>query len=192
VAQPHDVDVHDVLVPDPVLAPHTVHELAAGEEDVRTACRKDPALHGRKVCEIILYQGLWAVWSYRVAHELHQRDVPLVPRMVSQAARLLTGIEILSGGTPGPHGIQGIGAGFVPAVLDTTVYDEVLTVTVDQARAVSRRLATTEGILAGVSSGAALHAAAAIAQRPEHEHQLIVVVLPDTGERYLSTPLFTG
>lgn len=99
---------------------------------------------------------------------------------------------VLSGGAPGSHGIQGIGAGFVPAVLDTTVYDEVLAVTVDQARAASRRLATTEGILAGVSSGAALHAATAIAQRPEHEHQLIVVVLPDTGERYLSTPLFTG
>lgn len=99
---------------------------------------------------------------------------------------------VLSGGAPGPHGIQGIGAGFVPAVLDTTVYDEVLTVTVDQARAASRRLATTEGILAGVSSGAALHASTAVAKRPEHERQLIVVVLPDTGERYLSTPLFTG
>lgn len=70
-------------------------------EDVRTACRKDPALHGRKMCEIVLYQGLWAVWSYRVAHELWQREVPLVPRMVSQAARFLTGIEIHPGASIG-------------------------------------------------------------------------------------------
>lgn len=70
-------------------------------EDVRTACRKDPALHGRRTCEIILYQGLWAVWSYRVAHELWQRDIPLVPRMVSQAARFMTGIEIHPGASIG-------------------------------------------------------------------------------------------
>jgi cysteine synthase A len=98
---------------------------------------------------------------------------------------------VLSGGTSGPHGIQGIGAGFVPAVLDTTSYDEIVRVSVDQARAASRRLAQVEGILAGVSSGAALHAASIVATRPERQGQLIVVVLPDTGERYLSTPLFT-
>ncbi|WP_432837814.1 cysteine synthase A [Dactylosporangium sp. CA-092794] len=98
---------------------------------------------------------------------------------------------VLSGGTPGPHGIQGIGAGFVPAVLDPAVYDEIVRVDADQARAAARRLARTEGILAGVSGGAALHAAAAIARRPENAGKTVVVVLPDTGERYLSTPLFT-
>jgi cysteine synthase A len=99
---------------------------------------------------------------------------------------------VLSGGAPGPHGIQGIGAGFVPSVLDTAAYDEVQRVTVDQARAAARRLARAEGILAGVSSGAALHAASTVAARPEHRGAVVVVVLPDTGERYLSTPLFTG
>jgi cysteine synthase len=98
---------------------------------------------------------------------------------------------VLGGGTAGPHGIQGIGAGFVPAVLDTAIYDEVRTVTVDQARAAARRLARTEGILAGVSSGAALHAATSVAAQPRHRDAVIVVLLPDTGERYLSTPLFT-
>ncbi|HET9519049.1 MAG TPA: cysteine synthase A [Actinoplanes sp.] len=99
---------------------------------------------------------------------------------------------VLSGGTPGPHGIQGIGAGFVPEVLDPTVYDEVFTVDVEQARATARRLARTEGVLGGVSSGAVLFAALAVAARPEHANANIVVVLPDTGERYLSTPLFTA
>ncbi|MEV6306620.1 cysteine synthase A [Actinoplanes sp. NPDC051861] len=97
---------------------------------------------------------------------------------------------VLSGGPPGPHGIQGIGAGFVPEVLDPTVYDEIVHVDVDQARAASRLLARTEGILAGVSSGAALHAAREVAHRPDNKDQTIVVVLPDTGERYLSTPLY--
>ncbi|MEV4701867.1 cysteine synthase A [Actinoplanes sp. NPDC049316] len=97
---------------------------------------------------------------------------------------------VLSGGAAGPHGIQGIGAGFVPEVLDPTVYDEVVRVDVGQARSAARRLARTEGILAGVSSGAALYAAARVARRPEYEGGTVVVVLPDTGERYLSTPLF--
>jgi cysteine synthase A len=98
---------------------------------------------------------------------------------------------VLSGGSPGPHGIQGIGAGFVPAVLDVTAYDEIVQVDVDQARAAARRLARTEGILVGVSSGAALHAATVVAASERHAGKLVVVVLPDTGERYLSTPLFT-
>jgi cysteine synthase A len=101
-----------------------------------------------------------------------------------------TGSPVLSGGAPGPHGIQGIGAGFVPEVLDTGVYDHVLQISIEDARAAARHLARTEGILVGVSAGAALHAATTMARRPEHKDALIVVILPDTGERYLSTPLF--
>ncbi|GAB3141557.1 cysteine synthase A [Micromonospora sonneratiae] len=97
---------------------------------------------------------------------------------------------VLTGGAAGPHGIQGIGAGFVPEVLDRSVYDEVLCVDVEQARNAARRLARVEGLLVGVSGGAALHAAHVVAQRPEYAGATVVVVLPDTGERYLSTPLF--
>ncbi|MFJ8581067.1 cysteine synthase A [Micromonospora sp. NPDC093277] len=97
---------------------------------------------------------------------------------------------VLSGGRPGPHGIQGIGAGFVPEVLDPTGYDEIVKVDVEGARAAARRLARTEGLLAGVSSGAAVHAALRVAARPGHAGRTVVVVLPDTGERYLTTPLF--
>ncbi len=97
---------------------------------------------------------------------------------------------VLSGGTAGAHGLQGIGAGFLPTVLDTSVYDEVVTVTEEQAYTAGRELATTEGVLVGISSGAALSAAKAIAARPENAGKTIVVLLPDTGERYLSSPLF--
>ena len=97
---------------------------------------------------------------------------------------------VLSGGKPGPHKIQGIGAGFIPDVLDRTLIDEVLAVTNDEAFAIARRLAKEEGILCGISCGAAMHAALRVAARPESDGKTIVVVLPDSGERYLSTGIF--
>ncbi|MFM8498221.1 MAG: pyridoxal-phosphate dependent enzyme, partial [Planctomycetia bacterium] len=97
---------------------------------------------------------------------------------------------VLSGGKPGPHKIQGIGAGFVPDVLDRSLIDEILTVTNDEAIAIARRLAKEEGILCGISCGAAMHAALRVAARPESAGKTIVVVLPDSGERYLSTGIY--
>lgn len=97
---------------------------------------------------------------------------------------------ILSEGHAGPHGLQGIGAGFVPDVLDTKIYDEIITVVEDDAYRAARLIAEREGILVGISSGAAAHAALTLAKRPENAGKTIVVLLPDTGDRYLSTPLF--
>ena len=108
---------------------------------------------------------------------------------------LVVGVEparspVLSGGSSGPHGLQGIGAGFVPKVLDTAVYDRIIPVTEEEAYAAAQELARTEGVLAGISSGAALHAGLTLAADPENRGKTIVVLLPDTGERYLSTELY--
>jgi cysteine synthase A len=99
---------------------------------------------------------------------------------------------ILNGGAPGPHKIQGIGANFVPEILDTSIYEEVIDVNADTAVKRARRAATEEGLLVGISSGAAIAAAVQVAQRPENKGKTIVVIIPSFGERYLSTVLFEG
>ena len=99
---------------------------------------------------------------------------------------------LLEGGAPGPHGLQGLGANFIPRVLDTRLYDEVVPITEEEAYEAVRDLARLEGILVGISSGAALHGAIEIAKRPENKGKTIVVILPDSGDRYYSTPLFEG
>ncbi|MDE7271095.1 MAG: cysteine synthase A [Acetatifactor sp.] len=102
-----------------------------------------------------------------------------------------TDSPVLAGGQPGPHKLQGIGAGFVPSVLNTQVYDEIIAVTTEEAFSTGRAIARKEGILVGISSGAALYAAAVLAKRPENAGKTIVALLPDSGDRYLSTPMFT-
>ena len=100
------------------------------------------------------------------------------------------GSPVLSGGAPGPHGIQGIGAGFIPEILDTGIYDEIITAKEEDAYRLGKAAAREEGFLTGISSGSALWAAVVLGRRPENEGKRIVAVLPDTGERYLSTELF--
>ncbi|MBW3535194.1 MAG: cysteine synthase family protein, partial [Gemmatimonadetes bacterium] len=120
-----------------------------------------------------------------VGHALRDRDAATHVVAVEPAAS-----AVLSGAPPGPHRIQGIGAGFVPSVLDRSVLDEVIAVSDEAAIETARSCACREGVLAGLSSGAALHAAVEVAHRPEHRGQRIVVVLPDSGERYVSAPFF--
>jgi cystathionine beta-synthase len=122
-----------------------------------------------------------------VAEVLRERNPSIRFVAVEPAAS-----PVLSGGVKGPHPIQGIGAGFVPAVLDLDLVDEIVTVSADDAFEVSRRLAREEGLLVGISSGAAVWAALQEAHRPENAGKLIVVVIPDFGERYLTTQLFAG
>ncbi|HBH94731.1 MAG TPA: cysteine synthase A, partial [Ruminococcaceae bacterium] len=109
---------------------------------------------------------------------------------VKVAAVEPAGSPVLSKGTPGAHKIQGIGAGFVPDTLNTEIYDEIIAVENDDAFETGRALARKEGILVGISSGAAVFAAALLAKRPENKGKTIVALLPDTGDRYLSTPMF--
>ncbi|MCR4736379.1 MAG: pyridoxal-phosphate dependent enzyme, partial [Treponema sp.] len=97
---------------------------------------------------------------------------------------------LLSQGKAGPHGLQGIGANFIPEILDTKVYDEIITITTEEAYQAGRIMGKKEGILVGISSGAALEAAIKVAKRPENKDKNIVVLLPDTGDRYLSTKMF--
>ncbi len=101
-----------------------------------------------------------------------------------------TGSPVLSGGNPGPHGLMGIGAGFIPSILKTDLIDEIIPVTEEEAYTAGRFLAQKEGVLCGITSGAAVHAAGLLAARPENKGKIIVALLPDTGERYLSTPMF--
>lgn len=110
---------------------------------------------------------------------------------ITVAAVEPTDSPVLSGGQPGPHKLQGIGAGFVPSVLNTQVYDEVIRVTTEEAFSTGKLIARREGILVGITSGAALYAAAQLAKRPENAGKTIVALLPDSGDRYLSTPMFT-
>ena len=118
--------------------------------------------------------------------QIPKRKNPNVKIVAAEPA----GSPVLSKGTPGPHKIQGIGAGVVPDTLDTAIYDEIITVENEQAFAAGRELARNEGVLVGISSGAAVYAASVLASREENKGKLIVALLPDTGERYLSTPMF--
>jgi cysteine synthase A len=177
-------------------------EIAKGEGDFfmpqQFENAANPAIHARTTAEEIwadtdgqvdvLVAGVGTGGTITgVGHVLKERRPGVRIVAVEPAAS-----PVLSGGEKGPHPIQGIGAGFIPAILDTSVYDEVITVENQDAFDIAHRLAHEEGLLVGISSGAATWAAIQVARRPEHAGQLIVVIIPSFGERYLSTALFDG
>ena len=158
----------------------------------------NPAIHARTTAEEIWYDTAGQVDAVvsgvgtggtltGIARALKPRLPGLKMIAVEPAAS-----PVLSGGAPGPHPIQGLGAGFVPDVLDVASIDEVIQITIDEALTAARRLARTEGIPGGISSGAALSAALKLARRPEYANKRIVVIIPSFGERYITTALFEG
>ena len=177
-------------------------EIAKGEGDFfmpqQFENAANPAIHARTTAEEIwadtdgqvdvLVAGVGTGGTITgVGHVLKERRPGVRIVAVEPAAS-----PVLSGGEKGPHPIQGIGAGFIPPILDTSVYDEVITVENQDAFDIAHRMAHEEGLLVGISSGAATWAAIQVARRPEHAAQLIVVIIPSFGERYLSTALFDG
>ena len=177
-------------------------EIAKGEGDFfmpqQFENAANPAIHARTTAEEIwadtdgqvdvLVAGVGTGGTITgVGHVLKERRPGVRIVAVEPAAS-----PVLSGGEKGPHPIQGIGAGFVPPILDTSVYDEVITVENQDAFDIAHRMAHEEGLLVGISSGAATWAAIQVARRPEHAGQLVVVIIPSFGERYLSTALFDG
>ena len=177
-------------------------EIANGEGDFfmpqQFENAANPAIHARTTAEEIwadtdgqvdvLVAGVGTGGTITgVGHVLKERRPGVRIVAVEPAAS-----PVLSGGEKGPHPIQGIGAGFIPPILDTSVYDEVITVENQDAFDIAHRMAHEEGLLVGISSGAATWAAIQVARRPEHAGQLVVVIIPSFGERYLSTALFDG